>query len=379
MGRAFETGALGGLRREGRADERGVDALALAGALAVVQRRAGAERREQRRHQVGHGHRVVDGFDAAALLEGEAGERLHRAIERGDVRPGRPFVEAGHGDVDDAGIEPSHRVVVDAQAARGGGAIVLDDDIAVGGEAAQHLRAAGEEIERERAFALVPAEEAEREHPEWVALRLLRFDHVRSQHREVPPRRRSGDEGAEVRDTDTGEQMRPGRAAPSSGGGPLGGGRLGQHCGCVFAEQGGAGAYRARRRLEGEGDAHHADFAQIGVLDGGGPRVLPQVVAAEELIAREHGRRGDGGLAQDSEPLVTSTARERRLEDRGEERERPRLVRPPGPGRQARVVDEVGVAGGLEQPVEVAGRAAGDEEPAPVRGAVGTVGGMRAE
>ena len=113
-----------------RFDQRGVDPLALAGALAIVEREHDRLGEQQARGQVGD--RDADAHRPAAGLAGDRHQPAHALrdlVDAGARRIGAALAEARDGAVDDARIDLRHRLVVDLEPVLHVGAVVLDDDV----------------------------------------------------------------------------------------------------------------------------------------------------------------------------------------------------------------------------------------------------------
>ena len=194
-----------------RLEQGGFDALALAGALAVEQRRVDRADEQHRRHVVRHRHRA-DGGDAVHLLlqVRGAGHRLeHRVVPR-TLGVRAAAAEGAGGGVDEARIVPAERFVVDAQPRGDAGAEVLHRHVGVAGQVMDDLLALGRlQIDRDAALVPVPCLEhaalAFDEGPPVASVVAAgRFDledvgaHVAEQHGAVG----TGDEAREVEDPD---------------------------------------------------------------------------------------------------------------------------------------------------------------------------------
>ena len=115
-----------------RLDQRGVDPLALAGALAIVEREDHRLGQQQARGEVGD--RDADPHRAAARLAGDRHQPAHALRDLVDAGPcgvGAALAEARDRAVDDARIDLGHRLVVDLQPVLHVGAVVLDHDVGV--------------------------------------------------------------------------------------------------------------------------------------------------------------------------------------------------------------------------------------------------------
>src|SRR6516225_659376 len=107
----------------------------------------------------------------AALGRHQARARLQQRIETGLVVLGAAIAETVDRHIDEARIDRRERGVVEPEAAHPSRPQVLDHDVGAAHEAVNYLAPlAGGEVEREPALALVPAEEAEAEVAEGVAL-----------------------------------------------------------------------------------------------------------------------------------------------------------------------------------------------------------------
>ena len=138
-----------------------IEVLALAGPLAVKERREHGLRGEGAGHQVGHRH--ADFLrPAAGSVVGLTSNRHHSAdalddeVIAGPMRPGPGLPEAGHRAVDEFRIDCREAVVVEAVFFEIADLVVLDDHVADRCQAANDLAALNTcEIDRDRSFSPV--------------------------------------------------------------------------------------------------------------------------------------------------------------------------------------------------------------------------------
>jgi hypothetical protein len=206
-GPPFVPGELAGLGEDALVGQAGEDFLALAGALARVE---GGDHAEGGHHGAGgvvHRDLVEDRFLAASLGVHEAAARLDERVE---ARVGREFAlaaVAGDRAGDDARVDRSQRLVVDAEAFADAVAVVVEDDIGDADEIEEGfapLRVL--EVDGEAALAPVVADEAQSVGAERVAVGRLDLDAIGAPVGEDAGGEGAGDEGAEVEDADARER-----------------------------------------------------------------------------------------------------------------------------------------------------------------------------
>ena len=185
-----------------RLQQRGVDPLALAGALALEQRHQDAVRQEHAGGEVGHGD-----ADAHRALARQASDRHQPAEALGDlivtgaIAIGAALAEARDAGVDDPRVDRAERLVVDAEAVLDVGPEVLDDDVGPGGELLEDLDAARVlEVERHRALVAVQVLEVELVAGEVVLLLRLDLDDVGAHLGELAHAGGTGSRAGEVDD-----------------------------------------------------------------------------------------------------------------------------------------------------------------------------------
>ena len=150
--------------RDHRVVHRDVDVLALAGAVAVPQRREDADGREQCGACVAEGaHRRRDRRHLGVALEvvearhGLGDRRIRRPV---GVGRGHEVPEARHRHVDHRRVDRGHVVVAEAESGHRAGAEVLGDDVEAGDEPPEDVLTLGRlEIEGEAALVEVVAQE----------------------------------------------------------------------------------------------------------------------------------------------------------------------------------------------------------------------------
>ena len=146
-----------------RLDQRGVNPLALLGALAVIEREDDRLGEQQARGQVGD--RNADPHRPAAGLAGDRHQPAHALgdlVDSGPRRIGAGLAEAGDRAVDDLGIDLLHRLVVDLEAVLHVGAVVLDDDVGLLGELHEdRVTFLALEVERDRLLVAMQVLEVE--------------------------------------------------------------------------------------------------------------------------------------------------------------------------------------------------------------------------
>ena len=187
--------------------QRGLDVLALAGGLPVVERHHHADGHRHRRAEVDVGHRGADRLVGQALAVHRPGHHLPGAVEADPVAVG-PALAVGRGaGEDDVGLDRGEALVVEPAGPHAGGRHVGHDDVGVGQEPAGDLRPFRRGgVEGEGALVAVALEEGPALaalghglHPAVLAaLALLDPDHVRAhvgQDGAAPGR---GDEAAVV-------------------------------------------------------------------------------------------------------------------------------------------------------------------------------------
>ena len=184
--------------------DRRVDPLALAGALAPVQRHQHRERRLHRAPLVAHAEAVPVGRVAlAAELELEAARRLCELVEPG---PGgtRPVV-APHRRVavDDRGVELPGRLVVDPEPLGHAGTHVVVDDVDLADQPVRDLATLGRlEVDDDVELPALASVERLGDRTHLIALGRLELVDGRAEVAQQHRPERAGEEVAEVEDLD---------------------------------------------------------------------------------------------------------------------------------------------------------------------------------
>ncbi len=146
-----------------RFDQRGVNPLALAGTLAIVEGEDDALGQQQARGEVGDGN--ADTHRPAAGLAGDRHQATHALgdlVDAGARRIGAALAEAGDRAVDDARVDLGDRVVVDLEPMLHVRAVVLDDDVGFGRELHEDRMAfGGLEVQRHRLLVAMQVLEVE--------------------------------------------------------------------------------------------------------------------------------------------------------------------------------------------------------------------------
>ena len=153
----------------------------------------------------GQGTRLIHAHGAAALA-GDAGHRLHQAVEAAALAPRPRVAEGRERHVDDAGPELGHRLGREAVSGDGAGPVALAEDIGLADEPAQPLRVRLEaEIERRRELA---AAHVLHEHLDAGQMGGGDLHHVRAVLGERPPAHGSRDHAGEIQHANP--RQRPG-------------------------------------------------------------------------------------------------------------------------------------------------------------------------
>ncbi len=200
-------------------------------------RRAAADQPGQHRHGAEHPGDDVADRDAhlgrpAALVVGRAGDAHesahgldHEVVARA-VGGGPRRAVAGDREVDERRVQLAQDVVIEAEAGEATRPEVLDEDVAAGQQAAQHLGTVGlVQVERDRALVAVDREVVGRgprvvggvADPGWapatgrIALGRLDLDDVGAEIAEEHRAVRAGEDRRRVDDPQAGERTRPGR------------------------------------------------------------------------------------------------------------------------------------------------------------------------
>ena len=206
-----------------RLQQADVDHLAVAGQVAMAERRQHGERAAHAGHLVGQGDRRQGGRPVR-LAGGvrQRGHALGHGAEPGAVGVGAGLPVAGHPQHHQAGVlRQQHRLGVEAQPLQRPGPEVLDQHVGAAHQSQQHLAAVRRlQIDLDR--PLVPAHLAPVEAVFSVALaqvagavtgvRPLHLDHVRAEVGQVPARGGAGEDGGQVEDDQTGQRTMAGCA-----------------------------------------------------------------------------------------------------------------------------------------------------------------------
>ena len=201
-----------------RLDQRGMDPLALAGALAIVQRQHDGLRQQQSGREVGD--RNADAHRAAAGLAGDRHQPAHALgdlVDTGARGIRSALAEAGDRAVDDARIDLGHGVVIDMQSVLHIGAVILDDDVGLLSELHEDRVAfLALEVERHRLLVAMQVLEVEAmasaAHGVVLAAigrrgRWLDLDDVGAPVGELAHGRRAGAVRGEIEDGEVGERQ----------------------------------------------------------------------------------------------------------------------------------------------------------------------------
>jgi hypothetical protein len=195
-------------------DERDVDVLSLAGAVARTQRAQRPDHDEQRRRGVADRsarlHRLAVGHAARVH---QPAERLGRRIDPGAARMGPGLPERRDRDEDRPGVALVERLPVQSERGLERSADVLDDDVGPSDERAQDGGArGGRDVRDDAPLAAVDADEEAAvarplltEAARLVAGRRLELDDVRSEVAEQRRAVRAGHHRGDLEHPDTGE------------------------------------------------------------------------------------------------------------------------------------------------------------------------------
>jgi hypothetical protein len=231
----------------------------------------------------------------------------------------------------------------------------------------------------------LPSFQPRKPKPKWrkaSALEAFDFDyvgaHLSENHRAVG----AGDIGAEIEHDDAGERTARGIAPRSRGGGSISIGGVGEPAdgiGDAIGRDGGSGAGDRAGGIEKIN--RHAElngWAQRRIGDFIAHRKRSGLRMIDELMAREDGRAGDVGRAQQGEPFVARTGADNRFENVFEGL--PVLLGDtPRGALKAFVSDQLGVVNCERELVPEGHVTAGDEEIAAVGGLEQAIAGNRAE
>ena len=238
-------------------------------------------------------------------------------MERRASRAGADRAIRARVDVDDAGVDRPHRLVVDGEALRRLAAHVVQEPVRPSEQPAHHcLALVALEVEDEVLLALEGAPTAERVDAELVAGQRLDLDHARPEVRDQRGPQRRGQPRGEVEHQHAieRERGRSGCSAVRRGLGLRCWSRLGQHLGGVFAGPRRRGADGGRRLAEvGERPdllrrAHQRILDLHDRVERAELREVHRLLRSYEAVAR------DVAVGEDLNPLVEALL-EHPLED----------------------------------------------------------------